>query len=563
MKSKNSCIVLAATVFFSMVPALAQVPPDAGSLRQELERRREQVEPQTPAPTAVTETPAATATAAGQTVTVDAFQFSGNNLLSGEKLAAALQGYLRRPLTFAELQSAVSAVSDAYRESGWIVRAYLPLQEIKDGVVTIAVVEAAFGETRMDGDAPKRVRFERIASMVSAQQDKGAPLNAARLDRALLLINDLPGVTAKGRLAAGSQEGETDLVLTVDDESLFNADVVVDNAGSRSTGELRQIVTGVLNSPLRIGDQYNATLLHADGLSYAYAAASVPVGKNGWRAGAHASYLQYELVAPEFRPLDVEGDSTAIGLDVNYALHRSRTTSLSLALSVDSAKFDNESSDTTTTRYKIESVDVSLIAHKFDDYGGVNIGSLTVTYGDADLSESPNRAADAATTQVDGGFGKLNFFASRQQQITDMVSVYAALSGQLASGNLDSSEKFYLGGASGVRAFPASEAGGDEGLLAVLEGRMRLPANFNVAAFYDWGRITVNRDNDFIGAATLNSFSLQGAGVSVAWASQFGLRLKATWSHRLDDNPQPTADGKDQDGSLKKNRFWLQASMSF
>jgi len=131
----------------------------------------------------------------------------------------------------------------------------------------------------------------------------------------------------------------------------------------------------------------------------------------------------------------------------------------------------------------------------------------------------------------------------------------------LASKNLDSSEKFYLGGAGGVRAYPTNEGGGSEGHMLRLELRKRLPGNLALTGFYDWGAVTVNKDNAITGAASLNHYALQGAGLSLAWATNFGLNLSAMLAHRIGDNPNPTSTGADQDGTLKGNRIWLQASL--
>ena len=82
-------------------------------------------------------------------------------------------------------------------------------------------------------------------------------------------------------------------------------------------------------------------------------------------------------------------------------------------------------------------------------------------------------------------------------------------------------------------------------------------------SFADTWRIRVNKDNDIPGAAARNELTLHGIGVSLGWAASFGLNIKATYAHRLGDNPNPTLDGNDQDGTLEENRFWLQAGMSF
>ena len=147
--------------------------------------------------------------------------------------------------------------------------------------------------------------------------------------------------------------------------------------------------------------------------------------------------------------------------------------------------------------------------------------------------------------------------------MTDEFSLFAVLSGQWASKNLDSSEKFYLGGANGVRAYPSSEAGGALGQLLSIELRWRLTQGFNLTGFFDAGQVSVNANNSFAGAPVLNDCSLKGAGLALGWQSSVGLNLKATWARRVGDNPNPTSTGNDQDGSFVKDRVWLSASLQF
>ncbi len=59
------------------------------------------------------------------------------------------------------------------------------------------------------------------------------------------------------------------------------------------------------------------------------------------------------------------------------------------------------------------------------------------------------------------------------------------------------------------------------------------------------------------------NYSLKGYGLSLGWQTSFGVNLKATWAHRIGDNPNPTNTGTDQHGSLNKNRLWLSASLHF
>lgn len=52
-------------------------------------------------------------------------------------------------------------------------------------------------------------------------------------------------------------------------------------------------------------------------------------------------------------------------------------------------------------------------------------------------------------------------------------------------------------------------------------------------------------------------------GTASRWRGPLGLNLKATWARRDGDNSNPTVNGRDQDGSLDKNRWWLTASLPF
>jgi hemolysin activation/secretion protein len=179
------------------------------------------------------------------------------------------------------------------------------------------------------------------------------------------------------------------------------------------------------------------------------------------------------------------------------------------------------------------------------------------------LSGSPNQASDEATTQTDGGFRKVRYTLSRQQNISGSWSLLGSLSGQWSDKNLDSSEKFYLGGSAGVRAYPSSEGGGAWGQLATLELRYQWGGGVTLAGFQDFGQVKTNPNNDFVGAPALNEFALRGTGVSFAWQNATGMNLKAVVAQRVGSNPNATPAGMDQDGTLTNNRLWLSASLDF
>lgn len=525
-------------LFFTSI-SLAQTPPDAGTLQQQIERERQGNLPQRAQP--VRPVAPRNLQPSGAAVQVKAFRFAGNTMLSAEQLKPAVATYEGRMLDFAQLQAAAAAVAEQYRAAGWIVNAYLPEQDIQDGVVTIQVVEAVFGGARLEGTA-SRVSAERLIRGVAAQQTVGAHLNADALDRALLLADDLPGVSVSGSLRAGQREGETDLVYKVADEPLVFGEARADNTGARSTGSTRLSSNLYVNSPTGWGDQLTANLIYTEGSGYVRLGYTVPVGYDGWQVGLNASQLVYKLA-----DVDGNGSSDTAGLEARYPVVRSRLKNLFLSLNADQKTFHNRFNGATTTAYTTDSTSLGLNGNLFDNVGGggANSAGLTWTTG--------QRSNQTGTTN--SGFGKWRYNLSRQQSLTQALSLYASLEGQETQDKLDTSEAFYLGGASGVRAYPSSEGSGSSGDLAKLELRLRLQEGLVLSGFYDHGSVR-NRDGT-------PSYELQGAGVSLAWQTETGLNLSATLAHRLGANPNPNLAGNDQDGSLTLDRLWLTATLNF
>lgn len=536
----------------------AQNPPDAGSLRQQIEQQR--TLPLPPPPPAAQGAPAATALqpTTGLNVTATSFRLVGNSLLSAEQLAPALSSYLNRPLGFAELQRAADAVAAAYREAGWIVRAFLPEQDVSTGVVTLQIVEARFAGVRFEGQAAQRVSRADIEAYFKAKQTEGQPLNAKALDRALLIADDLPGVSVAGTLAPGQDGGQTALVLQTTDEALVFGDVGLDNTGARATGSNRLTANLSSNSPTGRGELLSLNLLHTQGSDYARAALTAPVGYNGLRLGVSASALAYTVIeGPSANTAaQVSGRSGSWGLDLSFPLVRERMRNLYL-----SAGFENKnflSRDTQVrSDYQSNALRVGLSGNLFDDWGGggANSGSLQMLWGQLGQMQ-----AHTLKDTIDRSYQKISYSVSRQQTLFADHSLFLGLQGQHATQSLDSSEKFYIGGAQSVRAYPVSELGGDQGQSLSAEWRWRLDSAWLLSAFADRGQVLML---PALASEVRTRQSLRGRGLSMTWQAPMGLLIKLTWSHRDGHNPKPTANGTDGDGTLQLNRVWLTTSMPF
>jgi len=551
--------------------AQAQATPDAGALQRQIEQGLPGAP--TPAPQSAVKVPRAlTPAAAGaSTVGVSRFAFEGNTHLSTEQLVAIVAPFQGAQYDMNQLRQIADIVADAYREAGWLVRVSLPRQEIKDGVVKLQITEATFGKVVVQG-SQTRVDLGMLQAMVAAAQAPGEVVQTQRIDRALLLLDDIPGLNVAGNFTEGEQPGQTNLLLGVADRASVAGDVSLDNNGSRSTGAERVMANLRVNSPLGLGDLLQLTVLKTQGSDFERLGWTLPVGYDGFRAGVHTSRLGYKLVG-DFASLDSKGSAYATGLDLSYPWLRSQSSNVNLSASFDDKRFDNKANGASASHYGLQVWNLGVNASQMDTWqgGGSSNFSAVLSQGSVNLNGSANQATDASGPATAGSFSKIRVGLSRLQTISSDLSAYVALNVQRAGKNLDSSERLYLGGPSGVRAYPTSEGGGSEGEVFTAELRQQLAGDLTLTGFYDLGHVKAYKNNAYAdGSGSLNSgsgpsdFSLKGYGLSLAWNATAGTELRATVARRIGTNPLANAStSADSDGTLKQTRLWLNATFSF
>ena len=546
--------------------AQSPTPPGAGALLNQMEQARPTLAPKTiPPVTGESRSPASRPKdSTGVEVTLKDVQFEGNQLLSSQRLREAVAHSLGRPLKFSELQDIAVEVAQTYREAGWVVRAYLPQQDLSAGVLLVKVVEARFGGVRFSGQEHASVPLQVLSDRASSAQAVDQPIRLPSIERSGLLMEDLPGMGVTTSLVPGPQDNQSSLLVNITSKPRWGGDVGIDNMGSPATGTRRTVANLNFLSPASLGDQLGINFAHTAGSNYLRLGYTLPVGSDGWRLGVNASDMNYKLVAPEFLSIAGHGQSTTQGLEASYPLLRSRMRNLNLTASVDRKSFANYAAGELTSQYSTHTFTAGFSGYAVDTWSGtgVSIASVSLTTGKVNLDGSPTQAADESTGQTQGSFNKLKYVLSRQQALTDKTTLSLTLMGQQASKNLDSSEKFFLGGGAGVRAFPSGEGGGSEGNMLNVEWRWMPRSDVSFATFVDWGRVRVNKYNDYPGAPTLNQFDLKGGGLSLTLTGSGGWMGKAVWARRIAANPNATDAGLDQDGTFIRNRIWLQATMT-
>lgn len=569
----KSILQFTSAIVLLTLPQGSLAAPDAGSILQQLEARPGGTlfAPQLKTPKEPT-LPAANSN--GPVVRVNSFSFEGHTLLKEHTLSDALTGFVQRDLSFTQLQEAAWVVVQTYRSAGWLVNVMVPQQEIEGGVVKLSIVEARLGQVLVDFPStllPQQL----IKDMVGSQLSAGQMLNLQQLDRLLLLLDDMPGVVATASFVEGSQVGYTDVRIVLGTDKPIDTNFTVDNFGATSTGRQRLSASMSFSNPWGWGDALQLQSVNTEGSRYGRAAYTLPVGLQGMRAGIHATDMRY-LLEGSFASLQASGTALSWGFDFSAPLLRQPERNLSAQLSTDRKRFNNlalanpqANEATAVSLYRLDVLRAGLVGNWLDTFATTaqNSANLQASWGKVNLNHSPNAVADANAAKTHGTFNKLNLQINREQRLTSRASAYLQASAQWANRNLDSSEKLYLGGASGIRAYPSNEAGGTSGATATAGVRYRVSDGMNLNAFVDWGNIHVYKNNINSSGTELteiNSQTLKGIGLNVTWRSLHGPELSATWSRRQGVNPAASAlSGVDSDGTRILNRLWLSASLIF
>jgi len=543
-------------------PVPAQIAPDAGALMLQMERGIQAPLPEARPPE--THPIQELKSLNGLKVHVLFFRFQGNTLVSNQALTQYVKQWEGKDNTFEDLQNASIAVANAYRDSGWVVRTYLPEQDVSKGVITIQVVEATLGKIIIDKQGDVRLGDQKIRNYVLDVQPLGGYIKQSAMDRSLLIFQDLGLASVEGNLAKGDADSETDLILSLKSKPLLQWLVTADNYGSISTGVLRANGTVSAHSLFGMADLTTVNYIHTEGSDYFRVEESIPIGFAGWQAGMYMADFNFKNIDPTFKSLAIQGDSLSLGLFGTYPVIRSTERNLFVKFAGDHKMISNQSMGVDTSNYTVDVASATFVGNQYDGImgGGLTNASLSVFGGNVNYEGSANQPSDSSGPKVAGFYVKMLGSISRLQQISGKNTLYANFSAQLASKNLDSSEQFYLSGPYAVRGY-SSAAGCSEGFLINLELRHAFTDYLTFAGFYDYGQGTVNKDNNFAGGAIVNNYSLSSAGLSLAVNDFYGFNGSLAWSHRIGDNPLRLASGQDPDGTLQLDKFWLTISYPF
>lgn len=492
---------------------------------------------------------------------VTALTFEGNQVFASTTLERISGFTAGNRYTLNALRELAAKITAHYREQGYfLAQTLIPIQDITEGTVRFAVLEGRYGQIELNNQSG--VADNVVHALLQGLQNSEAATQE-NLERSILLLNDVPGVQAQSTLRPGRATGTADLQIRLSAGPTFSGSLEMDNQGNHYTGTYRLGSSFHANNPLGLGDRVSARLLTSgEGLSFGRVAYQLPAGS--LTVGVAASSLYYQL-GGAFASLQSSGTAHTGTVFANYPLVRARQQNLNAQWTIDAKEFDDRTgAGSPSQSSKRSHIHTLGLKGSFQNTHGNGVGHYTVSWahGTISLQDATTRNQDASTARSQGDFDKLGYSFAWLQENAEKRSLYVSLSGQWASKNLDASEKFSLGGSTGVRAYPAGEASGDEGLLLTLEGRTHWPTvsqylggAAQAVAFVDMGTEIANKNPWDAGSSTQRR-TLRGIGLGLNFSRPQQWVASAYCAFKLGNEAATSAP----DAAW---RLWLQAARFF
>lgn len=410
----------------------------------------------------------------GTCVLVKELQFTGNTVFSSEKLKEKTGHYLHRNLCMAEIRDLCNEIRALYVRKGYfLARAFPPVQEIKDGLLTIEIVEGRLGAVTIEGNKHYSTHFIRryFTPLI------GKPLNYDEFLKKLMLLNEFEDLAIGAIFEKGKKFGTADLILRVKDARPVHLFVDVNNYGSRQTSLYRAGGRLDYGNFVTQGDTFSIAEvvgIPLKQLNFTDAIYRIPLNASG--TTFEASYLYTTSRVNKFTILELRGLSQIGEVKLSQALLRTRRLNTDIFVTFDIKHLKNSARGLHDTVDNLRVLRLGYSLNYFDTNRGNNFADFSIFWGIPRILWG-SRAVDPRASRPGSG-GRFVYLTANYRRLQllpyDAFLVFNA-SGQYSFYKLPLAEQIYIGGIDTVRGYPLACALGDSGYYGNLELRVPPP----------------------------------------------------------------------------------------
>lgn len=485
LKSLTVCSILVGT----SLGASSQSPPvpPAGVVDRQIEQEYEvkEVEPTKEIPLLEFDLPPEELDVGDEKVIIRSVEVSGNTAIRGRVLRRLLKSYLDRPLSMKELRAMCYLIQHKYAQEGYfLTRCYLPPQEIRDGVLTIEVLEGKLGAVQVVGNRFYSTKF--IEDYF--ERYKGKPIQYDKIVRTLFLLDENSDLEVGAVFKKGDKFGTADLVLRVSDKRPIHLTVDTNNYGSDHTTHQRTGTRLDYGNLIMYGD--NLTLIEVLGspvsyLNFTDVIYHAPVNTIG--TTLDISYLCANFKTDKVDKIRYVGRSHIGGIKFNQAFHRTRLLNTDFFSSFDVKQVQNFGGGQRTSFDKLRVLTGGMLIDYIDGWKGRNLFNFSIGWGIPGIFGGSSAKSDDSSREGAGGeFVKGNLGWKRLQELPYNCFLLFNAQGQFSFEKLPLPEEIYIGGIDTVRGYPLAEGISDCGYYGTVE--FHVPPPFLRAHRVPWSK---------------------------------------------------------------------------
>lgn len=528
------CMSSVALAVLAPAGSLAQTVPSAADPVKAADRFQSDPFARPPEDPLAIEAIAPTAAEAEATFILGGIVFSGVTVYPESELAALFASYIGKPVTVTEMQKQIAQISKRYQDDGYALAvAYLPTQTVNDGsTLTIHVSEGRIGTVTFQGDTPPESVHQLFLRHIEKIRNE-RPVRTETLERYLLLINDLPGTTARAVMRpSASDEGATDLILYYLHKP-YDVIATTDNRGSRYLGPWQHTLSAAGNSLLGMEERISVrtiTTSPTQELRYVDLHYEQPINTRGTKVVAITSYAK-TLPGESLKASHVEANSADVQVSLIHPFLRTRLQNLHGHLTFDVRNSITDLAHANLTDDRVRSI---RLGASYDRTGNesATLVNTELSRGIAGLGATED-GAGRSITSADHDYTKVTLDVSHTHMLDEAFSLLLTGSGQYAFNTLLSSEQYLVGGPAYGTAYDPGEMAGDHGLAGKVELRYGqaledpLVQAYHVYGFYDVGMIW--RKSPLTTEASRDSLASAGAGIGVEFGEHIAGNLEVAF----------------------------------
>ncbi len=466
-------------------------------------------------------------------IKVKAFKFEGNTVFSQEELAQVTKDLLNRPLSFAELLQARSAITRYYQDAGYVTSgAYIPPQTIKKGLVTIKIIEGSVEKINVQVDGRLSPDYIRDRLALATQ----TPLNVPRLVEALQLLKLDPLVeTISAELAAGIRPESSILDVTVRTAPSLSATIILDNGRAPSVGSFRRGVELKEANLSGIGDNLQGYYLNTTGSNDWDVSYTLPVNPYNGTLKLDYRHFYGVVIEPPFDSLNLKSKYEDYKITFRQPIQQTPENEFALGIVFDHQTSANLIGDIPLPTYgsDLDGNFRLFTLRLFQD--GVFRNAQEVIAARSEFSIGINGLG--ATQPFEAAFNpnapQMNYFIWRGglqwvRLLAPDTLLVAQTSLQLANGPLVPLEQFAIGGLGSVVGYPQNYLSTDNGIFASIEVRLpilRLNENNTLLQLVPFVDVGSGWNADGRSTIVSNTLTSVGLGLLLQQGSNFNARI--------------------------------------